>query len=615
MRYPNLQIVALCALSSSLSMSLASGAPKAPEAKVIPESTNACTGSEQWKLPTTMSEWWVERFAALKAKPETSAGAYEAFAQGMMLKETAKGLPQEKEFKALGEYWMSRSLFQHGQIHLAFDAFSAMVAAPGVPETLGVRRAALQCLKVIQTEHPYFKWRPEVVRRLKDFPKGYDLHDVAALVARDYWGSGEIKSIAQDLLTAVPTEGPYYDFVAGLISDRRGEAPSALEKFTRLAAEVNKPKVIADSMDIVFLAAGRAAYEKGEFSRAADFFVKIPRESNYLPKALSDLSWSYLSNLKYREAMGTSFNLQKSYLRGVFSPESPLVMAIALNELCQYPLAIQSVNYFRKRYNKTYQWLYNWKLQVKQGKAPDLYRVLVDHLQGKNKIPDTVAGEWARSPLFIAAQEEINLIRDEQDLTPKLLSLISGEKRGIKAREYEIAQLHKQVRKPANAMDLEGKRKAREALRNRVTILAARKQALSVWEKMLTRPHGEFKSLEGRAVARIQDDFERRNEQMFKNLLYVNENTQLVEIEIFDGAAEDIVWQNAHPDYKEKVAQFKNNQKESSRKVWRWNKFELDDPDGEVWEDELGWFRGEVPNECENKNKYLEVKATGAPQS
>jgi hypothetical protein len=100
---------------------------------------------------------------------------------------------------------------------------------------------------------------------------------------------------------------------------------------------------------------------------------------------------------------------------------------------------------------------------------------------------------------------------------------------------------------------------------------------------------------------------------MHTQLQEIAENNQLIEIEIFQGASQDIIWQNAHPEYK-KVAQDLNEdqKKEESAKVWDWGRAPAQSEDGEerveIWEDELGSFKANLFDNCSNKDKYLALK-------
>ena len=100
---------------------------------------------------------------------------------------------------------------------------------------------------------------------------------------------------------------------------------------------------------------------------------------------------------------------------------------------------------------------------------------------------------------------------------------------------------------------------------------------------------------------------------MLNQIEEIAENNQFIEVEIFNGASQDVIWQNAHPDYKEVVSRLNDEQKKSSKeKVWNWGKAAYnitdDEESHEIWEDELGSFKADLFDNCSSKERYLSVK-------
>ena len=78
------------------------------------------------------------------------------------------------------------------------------------------------------------------------------------------------------------------------------------------------------------------------------------------------------------------------------------------------------------------------------------------------------------------------------------------------------------------------------------------------------------------------------------------ENSQLIEIEVFNAAGNDMIMENARPEAKQAA-------KEAQRKVKRsdegptldWGRFPAKEGEAaEVWEDELGGLRTNVTDSC-----------------
>ena len=108
-------------------------------------------------------------------------------------------------------------------------------------------------------------------------------------------------------------------------------------------------------------------------------------------------------------------NLNAGGLRHTFTPEAPMVMAMSLNELCQYPESVRAIHTFKKGYEKSFQWL---QKNITGNLYPDAVQY-VRRAQGAT-VPDRVASEWVRSPLFISSQDELNLLFDESESTAML---------------------------------------------------------------------------------------------------------------------------------------------------------------------------------------------------
>ena len=97
----------------------------------------------------------------------------------------------------------------------------------------------------------------------------------------------------------------------------------------------------------------------------------------------------------------------------LFSPEAFSVAAISYNEHCNCPESVETIRLFRKAYGRTFRYLSDLKAG-KNGDIKNIYKLIPGFLKGKSGIPDKVGTEWIRSPIFIANQDEINLLYDEK---------------------------------------------------------------------------------------------------------------------------------------------------------------------------------------------------------
>ena len=116
-------------------------------------------------------------------------------------------------------------------------------------------------------------------------------------------------------------------------------------------------------------------------------------------------------------------------------------------------------------------------------------------------------------------------------------------------------------------------------------------------------------ALERSLVRMIADDIAERNDRMLAKLQELAQKVYLIEIEIFNGASQDVVWKNSHPEYEKYVDDVNRERKAAERaKVWDWGQVPLFARGStEVWSDELGTMRALVFDNCQNKDRYIEV--------
>ncbi len=588
------------------------------------ESGGACTPAEVWVYGSALSEDWRDLLGTSPGKP------FDTFSTALALKQQS---PNSPELQSLADYLIARSYFSAKLTHLAHQQFLKLASVDVTPQTIGIHVAAFECLARIQDEFPSLGLTAVAIDKLLAFsaaklpPKMKKaLQESAFVAAKQKVGAAVADEVFAKLLTFLAGSGSYESFLKAVAAQKVEDHPQVVAHLKKVVEDPARPPAVESHLDLVYLMLGRSLYTLGKFKEAGDAFVRVPRESNLLVEALSDLTWSHFMSGKIKEATGTAMNLQKTGLKRAFAPEGPMVMAMILNELCRYPQAIRAVQYFRKHHDAAYKYLYAWQTAQKsvpagQPAGNDLYQQLVQFLDpnGKSSVPDLVASEWIRSPTFISAQQEINLLSDEKRSIVRQLKPLKQEQQVLAQREpalrQEIAEMKARIieekretksRKISSDLNVELKK-----LQMEVALYRHRKAAVPLWYKTLRSFHENTKNADGALVAKIERDLIFRNNRMIKQLLRVAENTQLVEIEIYDGASEDMVWRNANPQYKEMAKTFKDERKPSSNgNAYNWGTVAWGKAGEkeEVWEDELGWFQGELTDECASKDKYLKLK-------
>ncbi len=476
----------------------------------------------------------------------------------------------------ISEYLKARSYYTEGLQHLAHERFAEMVARPMTPTTpVEARVAAMECMLKIQQTLPSLSVKSKnFTSNLKMLLDRQDLtpaqRDTVAfsvvnrmkeLVNR--WNKPEIETA----LEALKNEKGYLTYAQALLVQRHGNFIKATELWTELLDKGALPKRFEGDRETLVMILARDLYEMKNYQASADTLRKIPRDSNYLPQALSDLTWALLMAGKKREAVGTAFNIQKSLLNKTFTPEAPLVASIAYFEMCQYARALKNSVYFKKKYLP----ILNWYKRLSLEQSDEPYKVMVQALRKKETVPSVVLLEWLRNPEFRAVQQEANSLFTEKRLA---------------------FQLHSER-------------------------LSVGKNA--AWAKEWKAPIASFyKTIKGRqtdVATRLNKVLKTVNKRLAANVGRLIENTQLLEIEIFDAAGEDMVWRNVNGEYMKWAAR-QPDEKRAPNLYWEWGEIPVDPASkDEVWEDELGWTLGNVDDECRLKNRYKQLKARQSARS
>ena len=593
--------------------------PSQAETKLGPPSSarNACTGSESWSFSSTLPmEWQTEMRLFLSQKASPARGFSEAL--------TLRHLAKTDEIRLLAEYWFSRALYEAGLYHVAHEAFSAIASAPMTASTAGVQTAALECLNTIYYQFPSMGLKAEVIQRLPAyFEKASESEvplDAAAIVLRIQVAEEHpSKDAIEQTLSLLKDGGPYEALSKSLWATRQNKYETTINETKKFLSFKSVPTALRRYGDLAHLNLARAYYVNGQYTQAMNEFKLISKSSNDLAHSLSELAWSQLMSEHYMEAIGTSINLTKGGMRRTFAPESPMIMAIAMNELCQFPESIRAINAFRSSYDKPYQWLNYWYSADKKARTP-IYPQAISYLKHKSDVPERIASEWIRSSVFISHQDEINLLFNEKNSATNVGRAAVKEQNALGQAVLKLAQeIQSDVKDARSEAGADGElpdllHKKLIVLKNQLTHYKRLRRAAPVWLKVKTHHEMRTPGINHALVAKIEADLQSRTVQMFHQLEDVAENNQLIEVEIYNGASQDIIWQNAHPDYKDIAEKIKSETKRAnSGKVWDWGRSSVnmgDDDKGEIWEDELGSFRADVTDNCSSKEKYLTLKSS-----
>ena len=608
--------------------------------------SNPCTKQEHWSILDLANSSREEKAFGISWLKEINslfsghASPLRSFSNALALKRVSSN-PNESIFS---EYWISRSLQEAGLFHMAHYGLGLIVNQGVSPSTLSVQLAALACLVSMQQQHSGSLTLEGLSQsQLLKLNQALDSDTIASpqmepiktaiktSMKTAIWQAAVFKVMDQngsnksDFIRILKSSGApgvsglpglpnvYEKFATVLLSSMQGESESIVQGLSVLLPLIQTEVFFKPFLEHLKMISARAAYTSGKWSQSVDQYKLVHPRSNEWVAALSELSWAYLKGEKYREAIGAGIGLQSGSLRHTFAPESMMVMAIALNEMCRFPESMNVIQSFRKNYLETYQWLKN--AGQKSSDPKELYKTAASFAKREPvlTVPVRVASEWIRSPLFISKQERINVTFKEKTQLKLLSQQMKDEKRAQMTKIVRTAQKLYLKLKQAKA-DSKSEKFITVALFEEIQTLKSEvvqyqrlKGAIPPLRKILAQADLNNSQLRKKLVVEIGTEIVRLNSHMLQLLGEIEENIELLEVEIWNGASEDIVWQNAHPNYKLMAQKMKDAKGQSSAgKVWNWGKIDGGfDGKGEIWEDEVGSLSADLYDNCESKDKYL----------
>lgn len=553
-----------------------------------------CESGEKWTI-TGNSPGWLNRFhESVNGKISALAG----FADAVSLKRISAILNRSDFERDFSEYWVGRILFDLKLDPLAHQVFKSVLDNSEQKE---IRKAAFVCMAQIQRRSPDFKVPAETVE----------------------WGAFNLTEDDADVIYTASLIRPtkltnllpagYRDFYNGVNAMKNRKYSEANAHLTKFLAYLDTPKIVTpleQYRDEAHLLLARALYSTAHFKESTLEFQKVKKVSNLQVETLSNLSWAYLLQEEYDAAIGVSMQLRTGSLRNAFAPEPLMVAAMALNELCMYQDSIRTIQAFINDYGKSFEWLHQ------NQKNKELYAELLKHFKKQSTVPTKIATEWMRSPAFLVRQEEINRLIEH----PKRLQEIRSKGYSEQVRvtndfilktakflnDVKTAKLHKKVGEDfsdkLNAQYLTMKRDLRRLTRFY--------RSSKIWKNLARNYERQIPGQRVKIVDLINKDLMAANKSMLTALNNVRENSDWIEVEIYNGASQDLVWKEAHPDFEKVSAEMEETTEEApGSTVWKWGRFLASEMElAEVWEDEVGALKADISNNCDKKDRYLKLK-------
>ena len=537
----------------------------AEDRNLVAQISSACTPEESWHFGAWQSP---SMRSTLKHPPHDQDEALAVLYQGYSLKMVSR----RADFQTLGDYLVYRAYHELHLYHFAQRGFYSILNRPIYPGTIDVSIAALGCLHQMYEKYPAMNISLNVGQHLTAIP----VERLRPMQKLDFWKSvftvarGKIAARVKTVdvsaeLALLRGSGPYELFIHLLDASLKGNETDILNDSLKLLAYRALPKQISAELDSVYINLARVYYQRGEYDKSTQMFKRVKQDARDFTASLSDRAWAFLMKKDYSGASAAAFNFRVGELRNVFAPDAMVILAISYYENCHYQASLDMLKDFNKAYNKTYKALYDWYYQ--QRTAPvDYYSIALKYIAGNtNLVPKNVALEWLRSGRFIAQQQEVNLLFDENESARKLANVL-GRKLGRATGDQ---------------------RKFLMNLRNAMVALV--KNIPELQKNLINRINSEILWHNYTMIAALVDSFE---------------NRQLLEVEILRTMGENVLNKQVSVKNAESAVKSSVTKKHDDDlvPVLNWGYIPPDEPENvEVWKDELGDIETNVANICTKK--------------
>ena len=224
------------------------------------------------------------------------------------------------------EYDLAVALARAGAYGSSLDAIDGVLKrGPAAPYWGPAHRRAVD-IAIETRDHDGVLARLEAIKSSEPIPPSA-AGERAYLRGRAAYDKGKFAEAEGELVTISKKSRMYSSaiYLRGVIRARRGEYKGSAEAMCEVAATPDSDKftfVVDDRYftvkDLARLGLGRLAHEQGEYDDAYYHYFQIPDDSQYLPDALFEASWS----MYQKRELPTSRDLVKEFLKEF--PSSPL---------------------------------------------------------------------------------------------------------------------------------------------------------------------------------------------------------------------------------------------------------------------------------------------------
>jgi hypothetical protein len=371
-------------------------------------------------------------------------------------------------------------------------------------------------------------------------------------------------------------------FLKSVLFYRLGQTNKALTTLEPFIEELSQSDVMNTEMkNESWLLLARLYFQKGDYAKARSFYSKLDQTYIEWLTAMTEMGWAQILEKDYEGASGNMFSLHSDYFKHHFIPESYLARTVGYLGLCQYGDALKTVFDLKSRYTP----LMEKTSQIKDQWGPESFYELIPKALQNSKLPEVngVPRPWisllTRDPNFIREQKIINALEDETNSYNRFtLKIIQLEKESLALKQNLLKKSSLSQKEKDDLYWINIKLHIYKKSREHMRVL--RSQGLERIDHLKTL----HKKLAGLAL-------KQKMIETHQSILTAFEQLDLLQYEIFSGAGEQLrsLLSGLPIDPKS----FDLNQDPNKPASIKW------DFKGEVWKDEIGYFRSSLKNICQ----------------
>jgi tetratricopeptide (TPR) repeat protein len=235
---------------------------------------------------------------------------------------------------------------------------------------------------------------------------------------------------AETLFTQVDRQSRFYAaalYFRGLIQARQNHFASARRNLCEIVEQADQDRFtfFIDGRyfavkDLAYLALGRIAHEQGKYDDAYYFYFRVPTDSDRLPDALFEASWSMFQKGEYEAARAFLEEFDHTFPASPLAPDVMLLHAMIDLKSCQFDTVRATLDKFVKTYGPI-----ETQVQVLL-KDPSKRAALYRRLLGKKSIAtphDPIADLLKVDPRFYKFYGDIQALDREAGQIPNEVAI------------------------------------------------------------------------------------------------------------------------------------------------------------------------------------------------